>query len=239
MAAKKDNFVAQVLYKSEIEEEKLWEKDKCNEHDIAVRTNLLNEIRCLGYNYHYIADITHRENSDMRLLELILKYIGKFYDEGISAELVGIVGKKGNYSATETILNNYRNSSEKNKHIQAVFYDNALNEIKDKRFISIYLELLKNPEDAIKLPLTMILLGKWQVREAVPFFLQYLHSTLHYLNKSTSDLVFIALIALGYYRDTNGSIQNAIEPLLESKDKSVISAAKKAVKRIKRNSGDR
>jgi len=232
----KDEFIASTLYRSAIDEEKKWVKEKCNEHDIAVRASLINEVRDLGYDYNYLADITHRENNDRKLLDIVLKYIGKFNDEGISAELVGVVGKKGNFTATETILNNYMNSSERNKHMQAVFYDNALDRIKDKRFVSTYMELLKNPEDAIRLPLTMILLGKWQVKEALPFFLQYLNSTLLYLNESTSDLIFIALNALSYYIDADGTIQKEIELLLKSKDKAVVSAAKKAIKHLKRNS---
>ncbi len=228
----KKEYITSLLYKSAIEDEKDWRSEKGNEHDVVICDRLIKEVRELGYNYHYLVDITNRENDDKELLDIVLKYIGKFNDEFVSAELVGVVGTRGYYAATETILNYYKTSSEMNKYKFAIFYDNALYRIKDKRFISSYLELLKKPEDAIKFPLTMALLGRWQVTEALPFFLQYLNSTLLYRNESTSDLLFIAINALSYYRDEDGSIRKEIELQLMSKDKAVVSAAQKAIKRL-------
>lgn len=234
---KDEKFVAGVLYQSAVTEEKQWRKEKSNEHDIVLLEKLLNELRDLGYKYKYLADITNRENNDSKLLNIVLAYIGKFDDEGISAELIGVVGKKGNTAATEVIIKNYLNSSDENKRMQAVFYDNALEQIKDKRYVNDYLELLKNPEDAIKLHFTMVMLGKWKVEEAKPYFLKYLDSTLLYLNKTTSDLVFTSLEALSYYDDPNGLIIKSIESKLSSSDKDVVTAAKKAIKRLKKNNG--
>ena len=66
--------------------------------------------------------------------------------------------------------------------MQAAFYDNALEKIKDTRYINNYLEILKNPDDAIKLPLTMIMLGKWKIEEAKKYFVKYLDAKEIYVN---------------------------------------------------------
>lgn len=226
-------FIANVLYKEAIKEEIEWKKKKSNQLDATIIDELLNDIRKLGYNYKYFADITNRNNVDQEFLSVLLRYIGRFNDEGISAELVGVVGKKGNTFATETILKNYMSSSDSTKHRQAVFYDNALEQIKDKRYLSSYLELLKTPEDAIKLPLTMIMLGKWHIKEAKPYFLQYLNSQLLYINEKISDLVFISLEALSYYDDSDGIILKSFEDKLKCSEKDVVIAAKKSIKRLK------
>lgn len=230
---KECDFVANVVYKAAIEEEKEWRKRKENKHDIILIDQLLEEIRELGYPYKYLADITNRKNTDKELLNIILGYIGQFQDEYISAELVGTVGQKGNKAATEIILNNYTSLSNNSKCKHAIFYDNALNRLKDKRYISAYIELLKVPEDAIKLPLTMIMLGKWNSEKAKPYFFDYLNSDLVYLNKHTSDLVFISLEALSFYHDPNGDILKAFERKLISDDKDLIITTKKAIKRLK------
>lgn len=230
----RDEFVAGILYKSAIEDEKEWRREKENKHDVLICDRLIKEVRDLGYNYHYLVDLTNRKNDDQELLDIVLKYIGKFDDEFVSAELADVVGKKGNYSATETILNHYKTSPARKAYRYSSFYDNAFYRIKDKRFISSYLEFLREPEDAVKLPLTMVLLGKWQVKEALPFLLEYLDSALPYSNEFARDLIFIAINALSYYRDEDGSIQKKIEFQLMSKDKDIAAAAQKAIKRMQK-----
>ena len=228
-------YTAHAIYKAAVDEEKEWRK-KGNTSDINVMDRLLEEVRELGYHYRYFADITNRDNNDKNLLHLLLRYIGQFQDEYFSAALVNVVGKKGNIAATEIILKSYMGSSNDNKHKHAGFYDNALNRIKDKRYLSSYMELLKSPEDAIKLPLTMIMLGKWQLEEAKPYFFEYLNADMLYHNKNTSDLVYISLEALSYYPDRDGIIMRALENKLNSSDKDLVNVAQKAIKRlIKRN----
>ncbi len=225
-----DKYVANILYKQAIEEEIEWRKDKGNALDIAVVDELLQEVRDLGYRYEYLADITHRDNKDSEILNVLLQYIGRFEDEGISAMLVGIVGQKGNTAATETIIKNYMESSKKNKYMQAGFYDNALYRIKDKRYIQNYLELLKNPTEASRFPLTMIMLGKWRIAEAKPYFMGYLN-----YSDETNNIVFISLEALSYYEYTDGTIVTEIEKKVKSNNIDLAIAAKKALKRHKLN----
>ena len=201
-------------------------------HDIAIIDQLLQDIRKLGYNYEYYADITNRNHTSTEVLATILQYIGHFDDEGISAELVGVVGQKGNTDATETILDNYIKSSASNRHNQAVFYDNALWRIKDKRYISVYLDFLRKPEDASGMPLTMIMLGKWHINEAKPIFLNYLNGSDVSESNLAEKIIFISLEALSYYDDIDGEILKAFERKLDSNNKDIVTAAKKAIKRL-------
>lgn len=227
------DYTANVIYKAAIDEEKEWRKNG-NTSDINVMDQLLEQVRELGYRYRYFADITNRENTEKNLLNLLLRYIGQFQDDYFSAALVKVVGKKGNMAATEIILKSYMGLSNDSKHKHAGFYDNALNQIKDKRYLSAYMELLKSPEDAIKLPLTMIMLGKWQLEEAKPYFFEYLNTDILYHNENISDLVYISLEALSFYPDQDGIIMKALEDKLNNNDKALVNAVQKAIKRLKK-----
>lgn len=231
---KKDNsFVAKVIFNAAIKEELGWRKQKKNKIDVALLDELLEEIRDLGFQYEYLSDITKRDNTNKQLLSTILGYIGRFSDKEISAELVEVVGKKGNTQATKIILDNYLSLSDDEKNAFAAYYDNALGKIEDKCHISAYISLLENPKEAIRLPVTMIMLGKWNLESAKPYFMSYLGSNLFYLNEHVSDLVFIALEALSYYYDEDGTILDAFQTKLETTDKDLLSATKKAIHRLK------
>lgn len=225
-------FVAGVIYRAAVAEEKEWRNNNKGTHDIIIMDQLLKQVRKLGYHYKYFADITNRENNEKIYLNCLSEYIGRFQDEYFSAALVGVVGQKGNRVATEAILKSYIRLSDEGKHNYAAFYDNALSRIKDRRYLPAYLELLNVPEDAIRLPLTMIMLGKWQIEEAKPYFLKYLNADILYHNKITSDLVYISLEALSCYQDTDGVITSAFEDKLKSNDKNLVCIVKKAIKRV-------
>lgn len=192
---KNSDYTANVIYKAAVDEEKAWRK-KGSAHDISVMDQLLEQVRGLGYHCKYFADITNRENAEKDFLNLLSEYIGRFQDDYFSAALVMAVGQKGNISATEIVLKNFMGLSNDSKRKHAGYYDNALSQIKDKRYVSAYIELLNAPKDAIKLPLTMIMLGKWQLEEAKPCFFEYLNADILYRNKNISDLVYISLEAL-------------------------------------------
>lgn len=229
------DYTANVIYKAAIDEEKEWRKEG-NPNDIKVMDQLLKQVRALGYRYRYFVDITNRENNDKILWDLLLGYIGQFEDDYFSAALVGVVGKKGNTFATEIILKSYMGLSDDSKRMHAGFYDNALKRIKDKRYLTSYMELLKSPKDASKLPLTMIMLGRWQLEEAKPYFFEYLNADNLYNNKDVGSLVYIALQALSFYPDQDGIIMKALEDKLNSNNKDLVNAAQKAIKRLnKRN----
>ena len=182
-----------ILYNDRIEEEIRWRSEKRNNTDNLLINKLVSEIKLLGYNYNYLADLTMREINDISILKIIQKYIGKFEDEGKSAVLVAVIGKKGNIDATETIIYNFNKLNDIRR--LAVFYDNALARIQDKRYISEYLKWLSIPEVAYKLPFTMKMLGKWKVNEAKDIFIKYLSFD------RNNELIYISIAALSFYKD--------------------------------------
>ena len=220
------DYIPTVLYKCAIEEELEWRKEKTNANDVAIVEEMLREIRNLGFDYKYLTDITHRNNTDKKMLDVMLKYIGRFTDEWISAVLVSAVGIKGNISATDVILESYMISTGRNKQMNSGYYDNALWRIKDKRYISAYLTILSNPDEAARFPLTMIMLAKWNVVEAKPFFIKY-------LNCSNDNLVFLSVEALSFYADDG--TKKEIEKKEKSSNKDLVAAAKKAKKRLEKH----
>lgn len=234
--AQNDDFTAGILYQDAVREEKEWRMQQGNQHDVMVLDEMLSEVRKLGYKYRYYADITNRTHCDEELLKVLLQYIGRYDDEGISAELVGVVGRKSFTAATEIILNNYRNSSERTKCMQAGFYDNALYQISDKRFIDRYIEILKSPHDAAGFPLTMRMLAKWGVADAKPYFWQYLSARVLFRDQRTADLEYTAMEALSYYTDEDGSILRALENKSKDSNADIAASAKRAIKRLQKKS---
>ena len=229
-----NDFIADVLYREAIKEEKEWRKDKKNSHDIKIIDEILKNARELGYGYKYFTDITNRDNTDIELLKLLLRYIGRFKDEWYSVALVRVIARKGNDFATDTIINHYINSSLENKSIHACFYDNALSTIKDKRYVSAYLNFLKNPSEATKFPKTMIMLGQWRIAEARTYFLKYINLIDLDDNHKWRTLVSVAIQALGYYNDDDGVILKALEGKINMDDTIISSAVRKSMKKIKR-----
>ena len=148
--------------------------------------------------------------------------------------MVGVVGQKGHSAATETILRNYLNTTEDNKRKNYVFYDNALWRIGDKRYIANYLSLLNSPNDAARFPLTMNMLGRWQVAEAKPLFIRYLTETQEYDAYTARQLVFVAMDALSRYKNDAGDVLRVLQNYQRSDDKDVAAAASKAVTRIRK-----
>ena len=236
-----DQFVAGVIYKDMIEREGEWRKANRDTHDYKMKNKMLEEVRELGYNYEYFKDICVRDNRDPKFLEIAMKYVGCFENEGITAELIDVIGKKGNTEATKIILERFNSYSEKEKRLYADCYDNALLRIADKRYIDDYLQLLKQPEVAYELPFMMEMLGRWKVEEAKPYFMDYLDSTLnHYVSKFeeesiVSNLVFIAVEALKYYTDLDGEISKKLRTKLGSGNKELEKQVNKALERIEKN----
>ena len=225
---------AQVIYKAAVDEEKEWLKENKRSCDILVIKQLLDQIQKLGYRYKYFVDITNRENDDIELLKLLSTYIGKFQDEYFSARIVEVIGKRGNVDFTEIILYHYNLLSNDDKRMHGAFYDNALSRIRDKRYLSNYIELLKSTEDAKYLPLTMVMLGKWQTEVAKKVFLDYLNKYELYLNvPENRTLIFVSLESLSCYSDTDGVIMKTLEDILNVSDKDLQRATQKAIKAIK------
>lgn len=217
-------FAANVIYNDAIKEEIKWREDKNNSHDIELIDKIIAEINGLGYDLKYEADLRLRDINDKRIIPIVSKYLLQFENDGFAEGLIGIIAKRNFYESTPLVLELYEKIRNASGDHQSLYCDNALYDIKDKQYINKYLEFLQNESDASRLPLTMTMLAKWNVPEAKKFFL-------HYLDAENRELVFTAIECLGYYKD-DSSIITALNNHLNSNDKDIIKAIKKALKKL-------
>lgn len=225
----KYEYELMALYKSAIEEEKEDRIKEKGTKDMNLIEKLLEETNSIGYNIKYFADFRFRKFEDKKIIPILKEYIGKFDNDGISSELISVLGQKGWNECTEFILEqlyNIENIEELNNSYIFVSINNALYKIKDKQYIKEYLKIIENPKLAKEMFLVMWMLGRWQVEEAKKIYLNYLKT-------KDIELVFMTIRALSYYKDEK--IIDHIEPFLNWEDKDMRKSAEKAINRIKKN----
>jgi HEAT repeat protein len=226
-----NQFELEAIYKSAIDGEKEWMKYQVTQSDKSLIKELLLNINKLGYKINYLADLNYRDINDKDIIPIIKKFVGKFEDESISAELISAIGKKGFYEATEFIVEQYNRVKilpKEQRDIYLLCLENALDQIKDKRYIDKYLDIICDESLANNSTLIMFMLAKWKIEKAKPIFIKYLSS-------SYNELRYSSIQALGYYKDS--SLIPLLEPLLDSEDKLNIKFAKKTINKLQKEKG--
>lgn len=220
-----DEFVANYLYKEAVKEEKIDRKNPSEKHDFEIIDAIINEMNQLGYNLKYEADLRLREFHDKALISIYSKYYLKFENLGHSEDLLSMIDKRGFYESMPLVINLYEQIKKQEGLHQIASCDNSFVNIQDKNYLPTFLDYLKNEEDVIRLPLTMLMLAKWRVKEAKPFYRKY-------LEHKNREIVFTAIECLSYYEDPDSSSKKAISEKLNSQDKDIVLAAKKALNRM-------
>ena len=198
--AEQDAMIKGLLYEHAVEEELRRRKKPEYQHDYALIDDMIEEIRQLGYNVKYYTDIISYSIIRTEIVEVILKYIDRFENRGFTAELVSSIGNKNNKHITARIIelynSEYSDFDVKNQrpHL-SVFFDNAFNRLKDKRYIDDYIGWLADPEIAVLLPVTMYMLARWKLPEAQELFIRYLDY------EDNDSIVTLSIKALSYYKD--------------------------------------
>lgn len=218
-----DVVIKRLLYESEVEDELEWRGKPENRSDVELLDKMILEINHFGYAYKYLTDLLQQYVTDENVLKIILNYLGRFKREGITAQLVSVIGYKGNKIATKKIIDCFNNTSSKKR--LGVFFDNALNRLQDKRYIPEYLQWLANPEIASTLPFLMVRLARWKIPEARQLFLHYLDSDI------TGGIIITSIEALSYYQDEES--REKVASMVNNEDKNVSNFAKKILKRFK------
>lgn len=225
----KYEYELMALYRNAIEDEEEWLKKEVSKKDKVLLESLLSDINEIGYNIKYFSDFRFRKFDDKKIIPILKEYIGEFDNDGISSELISVMGQKGWNECTEFILEQLykiENIEELNNSYIFVSINNALYKIKDKRYIKEYIKIIENPKLAKEMFLVVWMLGRWQVEEAKKIYLNYLKT-------KDIELVFMTIRALSYYKDEK--IINHIEPFLNWEDKDMRKSAEKAINRIKKN----
>lgn len=204
-----DEYVARVLYNDALLREAAWRQNESNAHDVFLFDRMLSEINLLGCSFMHYADVTMRQHTDATVVKVIESYLGRFQSEEITGELVRSIGIKGNKSSLKAILNCYFNTSDDMKRKNAGFYDNAISNIKDDRYIDSYLRIISDVNNAARFPFTMQMLGKWRNEDAKKLLINYMSS-------ENDQLVWNSLSALKFYKD-DPAVISALESSLEVK----------------------
>lgn len=221
----KEDFIANVLYEQSVLEE-LQDRNRPEyQHDYKIVDLMIEEINQLGYNLKFETDLRLREFNDKALIPIYEKYYLQFDNLGFAEDFLDMITKRGFTEAMPIVQNLYNVLKQSAPLYQIASCDNAFYKINDKKSTNLFLIYLNNEEDVIHLPLTMRLLAKWKVPEAKTMFLQY-------MSNSNRDIVFTSIEALSYYDDPENKIKVLIEKKLESSDKDIRIAAKKALKRL-------
>lgn len=213
---KNNEFVAGVLYNAALEDFEKWRNDPDNLHDVALFDEMLKKINATGYgSYSNYPDITMRRHDDPNVIDIIANYLGKFDDEGITGELVRSIGTKNGKIATGRIIDSFFGLSERSKCNHAIFYDTALTNICDKRFVDKYVEMISKPEYACWLLGVMKLLGRWKNEKAKKILLGYLKS-------DNEDIVNMTVQALKYYKHDQEVIADLKSSLTKERSEALI-----------------
>lgn len=221
----KDQYAANVLYLEDVKEEKKDRESGLEKKDYHLIDNLIMDINQLGYSFKFEADLRWREIKDRRIIPILERYLLQFENIDRAEDLVGIVGHEGFNEATPLVINLYQKIKKQGQKFQCAGCDNALYNIKDKGYIGKYLEFAKNEEDVMRLPLTMTMLAKWNIPELKEYFLNY-------INSQNRDLKFISIECLSYFNN-DIMVLESLKKSLDTVDKDIIKAIKKAIKKLK------
>lgn len=149
----------------------------------------------------------------------LIKYLYMFEQDNYRNAIVGILGVKGFYDATETLLKLYNHNEKK---IDKWAIGDALYSIQDKRFEHEYIEMVSNKHDGNSRQMIVILLGKLRCEQAIQTLINLLKD---------DDVCGHAIMALGYFKDIE--LLHHIEPFLAHDNRWVRKEAEKAMKKIK------
>lgn len=221
-------IITRLLYERELEEEYEWRKKKENRSDVKLLDCMLSEINKFGYAYETKTDLLQQYIFDENVLKIILDYLGKFNDQGISARLAFVMGHKSNKVVTKKIIDTFNSANLSRKHL-AGFYDNAIARLKDKRYIEDYLKWLADPSKALLLPFTMWTLARWGDLRAKQLFMQHLDAG------ANEELTFICIKALSFYKDEESVCK--IAAMTENENEKVSKYARAILDRLNKKPG--
>ena len=237
----KEDISATAIYLDALEGEKEWRKT-ASQNDLELLDQTIMQLQTIGLTeIQCFSDIKHRKITDKKAIAVLTETILKWDDVGQEAELIGVIGIRGNTNATEKIIHSYERMPDNEKK-GCAFYDNALARIADKRYKDVYLRWAKSWKDLSHFALLMDCFSKWGFEEGRDIFLYQLFSKedyelydpVNYCNHR-NQAYMNALIALSKYTDTDGRIESALKKVIAETDyKYLREAAVRALKKLKK-----
>lgn len=227
-----------------------------NEHDASLLKEMFKEIkRQTGVSYHYLAEIDQFYISGCG--EIMQRYFRQFESESVRAYLIPQIVSDKVVGCVELLISGYSHFKMSDEYIAScgqpspahitVRYDNAFRRLRPKKYSQELLSLVKNPRDAVYLPLTFHMVSSWKIPEMEEVILRYLDSeklttydfglnasegcypTMSFMKK---ELVLSAIEGIRFY-PTDNNVE-AINRYMNNKDDDIRSMAKKTMKTLKR-----
>ena len=140
----RDSVEAKILYDQAIAEEVYPENP--DGESLAI-LNMLADIRKLGYDYHYFADIKFRKIKDPAIMELLLQYYSKIDSIVIKGDILRQIDPKRFPEVFDLALAEYNEQSPLDKNYFSDFQDILSKSAKSEKQISLLLSLMDNPDN--------------------------------------------------------------------------------------------
>lgn len=189
-----------------------------NKDEILMK-ELIKEANNNGFDVQDFNDFNTIKRKIKSFIPILIKYLYLFEKDNFKDAIVGLLGVKGFYDATETLIKLYYNFD---TPIDRWAIGDALYNIQDKRFEDEYIKIVNDKSNGISRQMIVLLLGKLRCEKALPSLIDLLQDL---------DVNGHVVIALGYFK--NNDLIKYIEPFLNHNKKWIRTEAEKAIKKIK------
>jgi hypothetical protein len=189
-----------------------------NKDEILMK-ELIKEANNIGLVVADFNELNAIKRKIKNLVPILTRYLYMFEKGNYKDAVVGLLGVKGFFEATETLLKVYNSND---KTIDKWSIGDALYVIQDKRFEDDYIKIINDKDNGISRQMIVILLGKLRCEKAIPSLIELLQD---------EEVNGHAIMALGYFK--NSDLIQHIEPFLRHEKKWIQKEAEKAIKKIK------
>lgn len=202
-------------------------KELLSTNDASLIANLIKEVSLCGYDIHGFSELASLV--DTRFVEIFKKYIHKFDNEWFTNLLIRYLGHKQYKNATRYCIDMYRDEKPTPKDCNSGLlrwaWGLTLCNIRDKRYINEYMEIIKNKDDYRDFGEIIRLLSIFKEEKAVPYMVSFLdeQDDKYLLNG-------IVIESLANYKNPNLYVY--IEPFLTHKDSYIRARAISAKKKM-------
>jgi HEAT repeat protein len=181
---------------------------------------LISEVRELGYSISSIEELEKLDTKNKDVIPIILRHLSQITDVNHKEFLVRCLGVKGFYSASQTLINEFKNSTN-NTYKWAI--GNSLSLILDKSSLNDLLEISMDKKHGMSRQMIVDGLGKFKDKKLIPFLLKLLED---------KDVQGHALSALAKFNDPE--LIPYIKPFVNHEITWIRNTAKRAITKLEK-----
>ena len=199
-----------------------------SEHDRELVGRIIDEVNSKGYYIQYLFQLQWMDKDDFEIInDIIIKYSLQFESKRAKYSLLWTLGKRGNYGATEFLLEQFRKPNDYEENMGWNFSrrgmcSSALLGIRDKSKIDDYIEIIKNENTRQDSFCFILMLGELKYDKASPLLIEL-------LKEDNTDLQSAAIQTLAKFKNKI-DLNPIMAPFLLSDNKVIRDNAKKALK---------